>query len=349
MLNVLEQRPDLLRNKKVIVFAFNAPYFLDATDISKLTAYYGLYSKGPNFLDAAARVLFQEITPAGALPVSVPGIGYEVLDATKPDPTQIIPLYEVIPGKPPPTTQVTTTPYPTAAPSKIGDTIDLQTGVILDSNHHPVPDGTGVEFAFTIGGDSGSTQQIEATTVLGIASLSYQVNKSGQIQIGVSSNQATQSMTITLNVPGGVTPGATVIMITPVPSITPTHTLVPNFYGDAYHDSHTVAFWKTGCRRMDANDVGNCRRNGPGFFNQLLAVELIALGSPLGAVHGGGWSGGVYLHVLRLSRRFHLGAARRYRGHPGINSNGNCIRLDYSFGLVVGGQAKFQKAPNALG
>ncbi len=42
---LLAERYDLLRNKRVIVFAFNAPYYLDATDISKLTAYYGLYSK----------------------------------------------------------------------------------------------------------------------------------------------------------------------------------------------------------------------------------------------------------------------------------------------------------------
>jgi beta-N-acetylhexosaminidase len=228
--HVLEQRSDLLRNKKVIVFAFNAPYFLDATDISKLTAYYGLYSKGLNFLNVAASVLFQEASPAGALPVSVPGIGYEVRDATRPDPTQVIPLYEVIPGQLPPTAQITTTPYPTAAPSKIGDTINLQAGVIYDSNQHPVPDGTGVEFTFTIPGDNGSTQQIPTTTVQGIATLSYRIEKSGQIQIGVSSDQATQSMTVTLNVPGGATPGNTVIVvITSNPSNTPTRTLVPTF------------------------------------------------------------------------------------------------------------------------
>jgi beta-N-acetylhexosaminidase len=229
--NVLEQRSDLLRNKKVIVFAFNAPYFLDATDISKLTAFYGLYSKGPNFLDAAARVLFQEFTPAGALPVSVPGVGYEVLEATKPDPTQIIPLYQVIPGQPLPTTQVTTTPYPSAEPSKIGDTINLQTGVIYDHNHNPVPDGTGVDFTFTIGGDNGSTQQNETTTAQGIARLSYRIDKSGKIQIGVSSDQANQSMTVTLNVPSGVTPGVGVTVIVPTqnPSASPTLTLAPTF------------------------------------------------------------------------------------------------------------------------
>jgi beta-N-acetylhexosaminidase len=227
--NVLDQRPDLLRNKKVIVFSFSAPYFLDATDISKLTAFYALYSKGPNFLDAAARVLFQEWTPAGAPPVSVPGIAYEVLEETKPDPTQVIPLYLVVPGTPPPTTIVTTTPYPTAEVSKLGDTINLQTGVILDHNHNPVPDETSVEFTFTIGGDNGSTQQIEASTHQGIASASYRIDKSGQIQIRVSSDQATQSMVITLNVPSGTTPGVTLIAPTQIPSLTSTHTLVPTF------------------------------------------------------------------------------------------------------------------------
>ena len=41
----LDQRADILRDKKLIVFAFNAPYFLSDTEIGKLTAYYGLYSK----------------------------------------------------------------------------------------------------------------------------------------------------------------------------------------------------------------------------------------------------------------------------------------------------------------
>ncbi|MCK7519452.1 MAG: hypothetical protein MZV64_17820 [Ignavibacteriales bacterium] len=44
------ERPNLIRNKNVILFSFTAPYYLDATDISKLTAYYALYSKQPGFL-----------------------------------------------------------------------------------------------------------------------------------------------------------------------------------------------------------------------------------------------------------------------------------------------------------
>ena len=88
----LSERQDLLRNKHVVVFAFNAPFFLDATDISKVTAYYCLYSKSAPFVEVAARLLFRELSPTGTLPVSVAGIGYDLLSATTPDPTQVIEL-----------------------------------------------------------------------------------------------------------------------------------------------------------------------------------------------------------------------------------------------------------------
>jgi beta-N-acetylhexosaminidase len=41
----LSLRPDLASQSKVVVLAFDAPYFLDSTEISQLTAYYGVYSK----------------------------------------------------------------------------------------------------------------------------------------------------------------------------------------------------------------------------------------------------------------------------------------------------------------
>ena len=88
----LSEKSDLLRTKKIIGFAFNAPYYLDATDISKLTAYYGVYGKTKPFVDAAARLLFQELIPSGKLPVSVAGVGYDIITATTPDPAQVIQL-----------------------------------------------------------------------------------------------------------------------------------------------------------------------------------------------------------------------------------------------------------------
>ena len=74
------ERPNLLRNRNVILFSFTAPYYLDATDISKLTAYYALYSKQPAFVEIAARLLFQQISLQGASPVSIPDI-YDLITA----------------------------------------------------------------------------------------------------------------------------------------------------------------------------------------------------------------------------------------------------------------------------
>ena len=219
---MLSQRPDLLAGKHVIVFALNAPYYLDATDISVLTAYYGLYSKSPDFVNVAARILFQEISPVGALPVTVPGVGYDLIDATSPDPTQVIPLYLDLPAATA-TPNAAGTLEPTPAPSYlIGDTIPLRTGVILDRNRHTVPDGTVVRFVFELGGETTTTQQIETVTMQGVAHASYRIQSAGALQIRVISDPAYSSDIIQLNVAENQGAVPTVLVATPEPTITPT-------------------------------------------------------------------------------------------------------------------------------
>ena len=84
--------PDLIQDKRTVVFSLNAPYYLDATSISQVTAYYGLYSKQPQFLEIAARLLFQELNAPGASPVSISGAGYLLEEALVPDPGQVFEL-----------------------------------------------------------------------------------------------------------------------------------------------------------------------------------------------------------------------------------------------------------------
>jgi beta-N-acetylhexosaminidase len=48
----LDERDDLMQNKEIVVLAFNSPYYLDTTEISKLDAYYGIYSRIEPFIDA---------------------------------------------------------------------------------------------------------------------------------------------------------------------------------------------------------------------------------------------------------------------------------------------------------
>lgn len=224
----LASRPDLYGSgKKLIVFALQSPYYLDATDISKLTAYYGLYSRETPFVDVSARILFQEVTPSGALPVSVSGIGYDLISVTAPDPTQIIPLKIDLTQQ-----DAQSTPDPNKAPSfQRGDTIPLVTGMIYDHNHNSVPDGTVVRFLFSVGGESGTLQQIETVTQSGVARATYPIQTSGLLEIRVVSDPAATSDILQLDISPGERAEVTAIVptavITEAPTPTPTVTELP--------------------------------------------------------------------------------------------------------------------------
>lgn len=204
----LSSQQNLLRTKKVIAFAFNAPYYLDATDISKLTAYYGIYSKSAPFIDAAARILFNELEPTGASPVSISGVGYDIIQATLPNPDQVIPLMVDLSAiNASPDATVTSTPEPPPITTQIppmfsvGDTLPLFTGTIYDYNNHPVPDGTVVRFIFTTtNGDISTSSQTETVTSKGIARTSYRIQTPGLIEIHVISEPATNSDLLQLDV-----------------------------------------------------------------------------------------------------------------------------------------------------
>jgi beta-N-acetylhexosaminidase len=168
----LGQRPDLVRSKKIIVFDFSAPYYLDTTDLSKLTALYALYSKAPAFVDAAAQLLFREFTPRGAPPVSVPSVDYDLARAVAPDPKQTI---EISSDK--------------TKDLKVGDTIRLQTSILRDLNGHPVPDGTPVRFSILYKKE-GFANPIDELTQGGVATASLVLDRSAQLEITASSPPA---------------------------------------------------------------------------------------------------------------------------------------------------------------
>src|SRR5688572_9267729 len=219
------ERPNLLRNRNVILFSFTAPYYLDATDIYKVTAYYALYSKQPAFVEIAARLLFQQISLHGASPVSIPDI-YDLITQTLPDPTQIIPLALDQDIPPTPTSEAVSTPtITTAVPTKIplyriGDTIKVRAGPILDHNQHIVPDGTVVRFMMSTGDEIGQIpQQIEAETSAGIARASFAINEPGKVEISAASELAAVSQVLQLDASNE---GAAVTVVVPQVTMTPT-------------------------------------------------------------------------------------------------------------------------------
>ena len=228
------ERPNLIRNKNIILFSFTAPYYLDATDISKLTAYYVLYSKQPAFVDVAARLLFQQVPPQGASPVSIPAVGYDLLIETSPDPAQIIPLsLEQVEAIAAPTGTVT--PEPTQIPIRIGDTIAVRAGPVRDRNNNIVPNGTPVRFTMSTRDESGGILGlVDAETVDGVAHATFEIDKPGSVEIRVVSESAiiseviqltasTESVEVTVFVPV-VTP--TITQIPPMPTMTATEPLL---------------------------------------------------------------------------------------------------------------------------
>lgn len=211
----LAERPSLFQQKRLIVFALSAPYYLDATNISKLTAYFVLYSKASPFIDTAAYLLFGELRAIGSPPISVPGTGYNLNEALFPNPD--IPILLEIDQ--PSATQVitgTVTPVPAAMPEyRVGDVIPLRAGVVLDHNGHPVPDGTPVTFVFSFNGEPTTVRQT-AYTQKGIARTTFTVTGSGALEVSAESENA-RSEPIKLDIP--LPDGAA---STPTPSPEPT-------------------------------------------------------------------------------------------------------------------------------
>ncbi len=211
---LLRNNYDTLRNKKLVLFAFNAPYFLDETEISQLTAYYGFYSKTPNNIEASARLLFQQFEPSGASPVAIPAIG--PLDLS-PDPNQVIDLIpvekidsngNVIP--------LNGASGPSAVDLEVGEGILFKTAVIVDRNGNPVPDGTLVDFFRYYPLEGLSLEPLQSSTVDGVAQITIVKERDTPLQVRASSNLAAQSVTFNIG------PG---IIDTPTP--TPTNTATP--------------------------------------------------------------------------------------------------------------------------
>lgn len=236
---LIAKNPDILRNKQVVLFSFNAPSMLDATEISNLTAYYALYSKGARFVDVAARVLFEDLPISGALPASMPAIGYNIATVTAPDPQRVIPLEvdlatlaemraaeeeeeetaEPTPANTPEGLGDELTPTPTAqlsAAFQVNDTIPLVAGPIYDRNGHIVADGTPVQFqAINYTENANVIQVIDTVTTDGMARAVYPINSSGLMELRVVSPPAKLSSVLQIDVPDeGI---ATVLELNPDP------------------------------------------------------------------------------------------------------------------------------------
>lgn len=200
--------------QNIVVLAYESPYYLDTTEVSKLTAYLGVYSKMEPFIEASIRALFLEFTPAGRSPVSIQGVGYDLTKQLSPDPGQVIEVAWVDAPEP---AQGTPQPVEMA----VGDPLRVRTNVILDHNGNPVPDGTPVTFhSFYLAEQL--ERRIEAVTVGGVAEATIILELAGGIEIRATSDPAVHSRPLLVRLTG-----ETAVILTPTPTMTPTPTSTP--------------------------------------------------------------------------------------------------------------------------
>ncbi|MCL7453518.1 MAG: hypothetical protein M8467_10775 [Anaerolineae bacterium] len=188
---------------RLVVLAFNAPYYLDTTEISKLDLYLGLYAKAGAFVRTAVRTLFGELTPQGTPPVNVQGINYDLGRQLAPDPAQTLPLVRIEPSSGAPV------PPPAA--------VRLLAGPVLDYNGHPVPDGTQVTFYAEYEG-GGYVPPALADTRAGYAEASLTLERAGRVQFRAESGEAHESQAVSLE----VQPLPETATAAPAPTVAPT-------------------------------------------------------------------------------------------------------------------------------
>jgi hypothetical protein len=187
-------------------------------------------------------LLFQEFQPRGSSPVAVDAVDYQIIEVTRPDPNQVINIEVVTDqGSIPSTAAPTTTPAPQVSPEgtpipiqldlRVGDVLTLRTGKVVDRNGRAVPDGTPVEFRFLDPISSLEAPRLLATTLDGVASTDFTLDRSGTWEITAISDTAQRSVRLILTIPeegpvevGVDRPTATA---TPTPTLTPTATSTP--------------------------------------------------------------------------------------------------------------------------
>ena len=183
----LRQKPDLLLGKRVAVLSFDAPYMLDETEISKLSVYIAAYSPDPPFVEAAVRGLFHDLEMSGAPPVNVPGTPYgSLVERLEPDPDQVIPL-SVFDDK-------RSSLDLQALEVRLGDSLQIRAGPILDRNGNRVPDGTPVEFLLRYPNDNLDLRIDPIPTRDGSATMDLLLDRAGTLELAARSLESTTSI-----------------------------------------------------------------------------------------------------------------------------------------------------------
>ena len=286
----LTERPVSREQKRLIAIAYDAPFFLDATDITKLTAYFAAYGKTEPLLEASMRVLFREWTPTGASPVDISSINYVLADKLLPDAAQSIPL-----SVPDVRVQMGSNTFT----AKVGDTLRVVAGPIYDNNGRLVPDNTPVSFKLKQRSDQFELPLGQTGTKDGLAETSVLLERPGDYEVQVQSGSAAGSLSLVLNIVDAAQGEAQVAVATPtatpspVPTETPTPTPTPTATPEP---SQTPAAGQVDV----ASPPKPLRRVDLGAFFLALASIGVALAAAWMAAQRRGWQPTLTLRLLLL-------------------------------------------------
>jgi len=174
--------------QRLVALAFGAPYYLDTTEIAKLTAYYAVYSRTEAFLEVAVRAVFGDEPAPGASPVSVSGAGYDLAKMLEPAREDV--GLELV-GR------------SATRPVSVGANLTVRTGTIYDGNGHEVPDETPVTFRRFARSEGLFLPDIEVTTEDGHATASVRAERPGELEIAAVFANGLRSEAIVVTVEGG--------------------------------------------------------------------------------------------------------------------------------------------------
>ncbi|MFN2252283.1 MAG: glycoside hydrolase family 3 N-terminal domain-containing protein [Anaerolineae bacterium] len=198
----LKSIPPGTGERSIVAVALGAPYYLDTTEIAKLTAYYAAYSHTRPFVEAALRALFGDGPAPGASPVSVSGAGYDLDRRLEPDPDQEVAL-EFVGGDP-------------AVPLSEGDALTVRTSMIHDRNGNAAPDGTPVTFRRYDRAEDVFLPDVPAKTDLGRATGQMRAERGGELVITAVFENGLRSAPLELSIESAEVGSAAVL---PLPEV----------------------------------------------------------------------------------------------------------------------------------
>jgi len=187
-----------LRSKKIVVFAYNSPYHLDAGELRNVNLFVAAYSKIEPSLRASLEVLFQDPTilhdggSSGKLPVDYIYEGYVVND-----------LSESVEADPSQSPTVTVDPPQPIAGEELSVRLDSP---LLARNGHRVPNGTKVDFLFEL--PDGTSRSVAGLTTDGLASIRTIIPQSGEVRLTVTSGDLEWSPAEPLDMRAATTAGS---------------------------------------------------------------------------------------------------------------------------------------------